>query len=65
MSTLPLVICVKYRTISKPDQRTSRVQRGITLPNNDIIKVAMFADDTTCFYAKDEKSIRMIKEMTD
>jgi hypothetical protein len=36
----------------------------MTLPNNDIIKVAMFAD-ATCLYAKDEKSIRMIKEMTD
>ena len=38
--------------------------RGVSLPNNAIIKVAMFADDT-CFYAKDEKSIRIIKEMTD
>ena len=38
--------------------------RGVALPNNAIIKVAMFADDT-CFYAKDEKSIRIIKEMTD
>ena len=38
--------------------------KGISLPNNEIIKVAMFADDT-CFYAKDEKSIQIIKEMTD
>ena len=38
--------------------------QGVSLPNNAIIKVAMFADDT-CFYAKDEKSIQIVKEMTD
>ena len=38
--------------------------RGIPLPNNATIKVAMFADDT-CFYAKDERSIQIIKEMTE
>jgi hypothetical protein len=34
------------------------------MPNNTSIRVAMFADDT-CFYAKDEKSIQIIKEITD
>ena len=38
--------------------------RGIALPNNTSIRVGMFADDT-CFYAKDEASVQIIKEMTD
>ena len=38
--------------------------RGVPLPNNATIKVAMFADDA-CFYARDEKSIQIIKEMTE
>ena len=38
--------------------------RGIALPNDTSIRVGMFADDT-CFYAKDEASVQIIKEMTD
>ena len=38
--------------------------KGIELPNNTSIRVGMFADDT-CFYAKDEESISIIKEMTE
>src|SRR3984957_12215421 len=44
--------------------RTHPDYQGVSLPNNAIIKVAMFADDT-CFYAKDEKSIQIIKDMTE
>jgi Lymphocystis disease virus RNA-directed DNA polymerase len=44
--------------------RTHPNYKGIDLPNNTSIRVGMFADDT-CFYAKDEESILIIKEMTE
>ena len=44
--------------------RTHPGYKGISLPNNTSIRVAMFADDT-CFYAKDEKSVQIIKEVTE
>ena len=44
--------------------RNHPTYKGVDLPNNTSIRVGMFADDT-CFYAKDEESISIIKEMTE